>query len=81
MNQDYYQYIYNLHQRQLEIDQINAALNNRSPNNPTLRKRFLLSMSDALLGLGQRIRPAEFQGNVQVRQAHEGALEAKAEGC
>jgi hypothetical protein len=44
MNQDYYQYIYNLHQ-------------------------------------SQRIRPAEFQVNVQVRQAHEGALEAKAEGC
>ncbi len=81
MNQDYYQYIYQIYQKQLEVNHLHEGLSSRPPNNPTLRKRFLLSMSDALLGLGQRIRPAEFQVRVQVSQANEGALEIKAEGC
>lgn len=81
MNQDYYQYIYHIHQKQIEIGHLDAKLNSRSPKNPTLRKRFLLSMSDALLGLGQRIRPVEFQVSVQGAQAQEGAMEIKAEGC
>ena len=81
MNQDYYQYIFQIHQEQVEISHLHKELSNTSSHNPTLRKRFLLSMSDLLLGLGQRIRPAEFQVHVQGSQAHEGALEIKAEGC
>lgn len=81
MNQDYYQYIHQIHQKQLEINRLHVGLSSKPPKNPALRKRFLLSMSDALLGLGQRIRPAEFQIQVQVRQAQEGALEINAEGC
>jgi hypothetical protein len=81
MSQDYYQYIYKIHQNQLKIDHLNSELSGRSPRNPTLRKRFLLSISDALLGLGQRIRPAEFQVKVQVSQSAEGSLEINAEGC
>ena len=81
MNQEYYQYIIQIHQKQVEIYHLHKELSNISPHNPTLRKRFLLSMSDLLLGLGQRIRPAEFQVHVQGNQAHESALEIKAEGC
>jgi hypothetical protein len=81
MNQDYYQYIYQIHQEQLEIDRLNSKLHGRSPDDPNLRKRLLLSMSDALLGLGQRIRPAEFQVKVQVGQSPDGTLEIKTGGC
>jgi len=81
MNQDYYQYINQVHQKQLNIYHLHQEMRDFSPKNPTLRKRFLLSTSDALFGLGQRIRPAEFQVHVQVSQTHEGALEIKAEGC
>jgi len=81
MKQDYYQYIFQIHQEQLEINHLQRELSNTSPHNPSLRKRLLLSMSDLLLALGQRIRPAEFQVHVQGSQAHEGALEIKAEGC
>ncbi len=81
MNQDYYQYIYQIHQEQLEIDRLNSELHGKSPGDPTLRKRLLLSMSDALLGLGQRIRPAEFQVKVQGRQSPDATLEIKTGGC
>ena len=81
MNQDYYQYIYHFHEKQLEIDRINAALRGTSPKQTPLRKWFLLSMSDALFGLGRRIRPVEFQVDIQVSQSNEGSLEIKAGGC
>lgn len=81
MNQDYYQYIYQIHQEQLEAGRLNSELNGMSPGEQSLRKRVLLSMSDALLGLGQRIRPAEFQVKVQVGQSPEGTLEIKTGGC
>ena len=81
MNQDYYQYISQIHQEQLEVGRLNSELNGRAPVDQPLRKRVLLSMSDALLGLGQRIRPAEFQVQVQVSQSPEGTLEIKTGGC
>ena len=81
MNQDYYQYIQQIHRKQVEINHLQGELSKASQNNPNLRKRFLLYMSDLLLSLGQRIRPEEFQAHVQGGQAHEGTLEIKAEGC
>lgn len=81
MNQDYYDYIHQIHQRQYEIGIIQMDLNEASRENPTLRKRSLLYLSDALLTLGQRIRPAEFRGQIQGTQAQDGKLEIKAEGC
>ena len=81
MNQDYYQYIHQIHQKQIGISHLHAELSKASPNNPKLRKRVLLYMSDLLLGLGQRIRPVEFQVHVQGGPAQEGTLEIKAEGC
>jgi hypothetical protein len=79
MNQDYYHYIHQIHQRQIEIDRINASLSGKTHARQSLRNRLQLTMSDALLGLGQRIRPAEFQ--VQVSQQQEGTLEIEAGGC
>jgi hypothetical protein len=81
MNQDYYDYIRQIHQRQYKISIIQMDLNEASRENPTLRKRSLLYLSDVLLTLGQRIRPAEFRVQVQGVQAQEGTLEIKAEGC
>lgn len=81
MNQDYYDYIRQTHQRQFEESLIQMELNEASRENPTLRKRSLLYLSDVLLTLGQRIRPAEFRVQVQELQAQEGTLEIKAEGC
>ena len=81
MNKDYYQYIHQIHRKQVEINHLQGELSKASQNNPNLRKRFLLYMSDLLLSLGQRIRPEEFQAHVQGGQAHEGTLEIKAEGC
>jgi hypothetical protein len=77
MNQDYYHYIHQIHQNQIEIDRINMALSGKSPARQSLRNRLQLYLSDALLGLGQRIRPAE----VQVSQQQEGVLEIEAGGC
>ncbi len=65
---------YQVHLLQMELKKI-------SQENPTLRKRSLLYLSDALLNLGQRIRPAEFQVHIHAGQAHGGTLEIKAEGC
>ena len=81
MRQDYYQYIYHLQQKQLEFNQVYVKRDKRATEFPPLRKRFLLSISNALLGIGQRIRPAEFQVKVLSNQANESALEIKAGGC
>ena len=81
MHQDYYQYIYQVHQRQIEIGRTNQILSKTNGYNPPLRKRFLLSASDILLAFGQRIRPAEFQVDVQAIPSQDGGLEIKVEGC
>jgi len=81
MKQDYYQYIYHVHQRQIEIGRTNQILSKSNGYNPPLRKRFLLSASDVLLTFGQRIRPAEFKVDVQGIPSQEGGLEIKVEGC
>ena len=81
MNQDYYDYIRQTHQRQFEASLIQRELNAASREYPNLRKRFLLYLSDGLLTLGQRIRPVEFRVQIQVGQAQDGTLEIKAEGC
>ena len=81
MNQDYYDYIRQIHQQQFEDSLIQMELNEASRENPTLRKRSLLYLSDVLLTLGQRIRPAEFRVQAQGVQPQEGTLEIKAEGC
>ena len=81
MNQVYYDYIRETHQRQFDAGLITMELNEASRENPTLRKRSLLYLSDVLLTLGQRIRPAEFRVQVQGVQVQEGTLEIKVEGC
>lgn len=81
MNQDYYRYIYRIHQKQVEINHLQQKVNQTTPRNPSLRMRFLLYASDLLLGVGQRIRPAEFRVHVHGGQAPEGSLEIKAGGC
>jgi hypothetical protein len=81
MNHVYYDYIRQIHQQQYEDSLIQMELNEASRENPTLRKRSLLYLSDVLLTLGQRIRPAEFRVQAQGVQAQEGTLEIKAEGC
>ncbi len=81
MNQVYYDYIRQIHEQQYSISINQRDLKKDSQENPTLRKRSLLFLSDALLSLGQRIRPAEFQVQIQNGQAQEGRLEIKTEGC
>ncbi len=81
MNQVYYDYIRQIHEQQYELSISLRDLKKASVENPTLRKRSLLFLSDALLSLGQRIRPAEFQVQSQNGQAQDGRLEIKAEGC
>ncbi len=81
MNQDYYNYIRQTHQRQFEASLIQRELYDASREYPNLRQRSLLYLSDGLLTLGQRIRPVEFRVQNQVGQAQDGTLEIKAEGC
>lgn len=81
MNQEYYDYIRQIHQRQYEFSVIQMELKRAFQANPTLRKRSLLYLSDALINLGQKIRPAEFQAQIQGTQAQEGKLEINAKGC
>lgn len=81
MNQDYYEYIRQTHERQYKIALQQRELLVSSPENHTLRSRSLLYLSDLLLTLGQRVRPAEFRVDVHGVQAHEGTLEIKAKGC
>ena len=80
MNQDYYNYIVQTHQKQVEISHLHQRLGRPTPDSPNLRKRVLLFSSDLLLGIGQRIRPAEFAVQVQGPPSHEGSLEIKS-GC
>ncbi len=81
MKQDYYEYIWQTHERQYKIAIQQRELLVESPENQTLRCRSLLYLSDLLLTLGQRIRPTEFRVDVHDVQAHEGTLEIKAKGC
>jgi hypothetical protein len=81
MNQDYYEYIRQLHEGQLKTAMRHRSLKLLVANNPTLRMRTLLYLSDALLNLGQRIRPAEFEVHVHGEHIQESALEITAKGC
>ena len=76
MDQIYYDYISDLNRQQYRIAQIQRQLKNLPPRKTPLHKRSLLLLSDILLNLGQRIRPAQFQVHV-----HDGTLEINAEGC
>ncbi|MFN2211960.1 MAG: hypothetical protein ACK2UE_02710 [Anaerolineales bacterium] len=80
MNQDYYNYIMQIHQKQVKISHLHQGTGRSTSENPNLHKRFLLFTSDLLLGIGQRIRPAEFAVQVQAPQSHEGALDIES-GC
>ena len=81
MNQDYYEFIHQIHKQQGEYYLHQVELKGTSPENPTLRQRSQLYLSDVLLNLGQRIRPAEFSVQVSGVQAQDGTFEIKAEGC
>jgi hypothetical protein len=81
MNQENYEFIRQIHQRQSEYYSQQRALKNAFRSNPTRRQRYQLYLSDILLNLGQRIRPAEFRVQVSGLQANDGTLEIKAEGC
>jgi hypothetical protein len=64
----------------------NLALQQSEPNvlendNPTLRERALIYLSDKLLNLGQWIRPADFAVHIHGNASHESALEISAKGC
>ena len=76
MDQIYYDYISDLNRQQYRISQIQRQLQNLPPRKPTMQNRSLLMLSDLLLNLGQRIRPAQFQVHV-----HDGTLEINTEGC
>jgi hypothetical protein len=76
MDQIYYDYISDLNRQQYRISQIQRQLKNLPPRKPTMQNRSLLMLSDLLLNLGQRIRPAQFQVHV-----HDGVLETNPEGC
>ena len=76
MDQIYYDYISDLNRQQYRISQIQRQLQNLPPRKPTMQNRSLLMLSDLLLNLGQRIRPAQFQVHV-----HDGTLETNPEGC
>ena len=81
MNQDHYEYIHQIHQKQSEFYLQQLELKGASRRNPTIRQRYQLYLSDVLLNLGQRIRPAEFRAQVRGAQTSDGTLEIKAEGC
>jgi hypothetical protein len=81
MNQEYYRYISQIHKQQLQISQRQMELSRVSPLHPNLRSRFLLTVSDVLLGIGQRIRPAGYQVYVHPGGVQEGSLEIEAGGC
>ena len=81
MNQDYYEYIHQIHKKQGEYYLHQMKLKDTTHTNPTRRQRYQLYLSDVLLNLGQRIRPAEFNVQVSGAQTSDGTLEIKAEGC
>lgn len=76
MNQINYEYIRELHEKQYRIAQRQRQLRSLSPSRAPLYSHSLLLLSDFLLALGQRIRPAQFQVHV-----HDGTLEINTEGC
>jgi hypothetical protein len=77
----HHDYINKTIQRELEVFQLLRKAKEAAPENPTLRKRTLLYLSNVLLNLSQRIRPMEFQVHVHRVQAQEGTLEITAKGC
>jgi hypothetical protein len=81
MDQDFYDFIRQNPRRRFEANLNQMELNKASRENPPLRKRSLLYLSDVLLAIGQRVRPAEFRVHVHVGQAHDGTFEVNAEGC
>lgn len=81
MNQDYYEFIRLTHEKQLKVAHQHRVLNLIKSDHPTLRKQVLLFLSDGLLSLGQRIRPAEFEVHVHGAQSTESTMEITAKGC
>jgi len=81
MRQNYYDFIRQTHEHQFEVARLHQMVKTIAPENPILRKRSLLYMSDMLLNLGQRIRPTEFQVHVHDGRDHDGTLEITAKGC
>lgn len=81
MNQEYYQYIARIHQKQLEVSRTSTALSNNTADRPSLLYRSLLFTSDTLMLLGRKIRPTGLKGRYEVLQANESVFEAKAKGC
>lgn len=81
MNQEYYEFIRSIHVEQLKVAIQQKELKLLGADSPTLRKRTLLYLSDTLLNLGQRIRPAEFEVHVHGTHAHEGTIGITAKGC
>ena len=73
----YYEHVRELHRHRHTMPQNQMEMQISSPKNTTLRSRSLLVMSDLLLNLGQRIRPAQFQVHVHGG----GTLEINTEGC
>ncbi|UCD98914.1 MAG: hypothetical protein JSV42_18560 [Chloroflexota bacterium] len=81
MNQEHYEFIYQIHQQQLNVNLIQEQLRKGSQENPGLRKRTLLYLSDIMLNLGQRIRPVEFRVVNRPGQAQDHNFEINAGGC
>jgi hypothetical protein len=81
MNQDHYEFISQIHRQQYEFIHRQKELKSSSPGNLTLRERSLLYLSDLMLNLGQRIRPAEFSVRIHSLEANDGTLEITAKGC
>jgi hypothetical protein len=65
MNEIFYDHIRQQNERLLRTVQMEKELQALRPEQISLRARLLLYTSDALLGLGQRIRPKELRPHVQ----------------
>ena len=76
MNQINYDFVRELHEEKYRIAQRQRQLQSSSLGWTSLYSRSMLMLSDLLLGLGKRIRPAQFQVHV-----HDGTLETNPEGC
>lgn len=72
----YYGHVRELHKHRHTVTYGQRPTRTPSAKNTSLRSRSLLVLSDFLLNLGQRIRPAQFQVHV-----HDGALAINTEGC
>lgn len=77
----HHDYINKTIQREFEVAQLLRKAKEATPENPTLRKRTLLYLSNVLLNIGQRIRPAGYRVQVHGVQAQDGTLEIDAKGC